>query len=41
MRVSVRMEQMVAVLIHVRTLKEDSTAAVTVATYSQTMAEIA
>ena len=40
-RMSVRTEGTVAVLIHVRTLKVDSTAAVTMAFFSQRMEEIA
>ena len=40
-RMSVRTEGTVAVLIHVRTLKVDSTAAVTMASFSQRMEKIA
>ena len=40
-RMSVRTEGTVAVLIHVRTLKVDSTAAVTMAIFSRRMEEIA
>ena len=41
MRMSVRMERMEGVSMCVTTLKEDSTAAVMMATFSQTMEEIA